>query len=148
MSDASDSVSQEKVQAYFSARYRIFLPDGVLTLQIGEREPRLASLLAGRGEGAAFITAYNPFGEIRDETENLRHHSRLAARLRAVAEASIRGEGVDPANVWPPEPSILAIGLQKSAAMTIGREFGQDAIVWIERDVPELLLLRRVEAAR
>jgi hypothetical protein len=39
------------------------------------------------------------------------------------------GEGIGDDGAWPPEPSILVLGIEREAAVQLGRLFGQRAIV-------------------
>ena len=56
----------------------------------------------------------------------------------------LAGLGEDPSGVWPGEPSVLVLGMSRSEAERIGREFGQLAIVWsAESAIPELVALRQ-----
>ena len=53
------------------------------------------------------------------------------------------GVGQHPTNGWPGEPSVLALGVSRKEAVALGRQFGQNAVVWSGADgVPELILLQ------
>jgi hypothetical protein len=39
------------------------------------------------------------------------------------------GEGIGDDGVWPPERSVLVLGIEREAALQLGRRFGQRAIV-------------------
>jgi hypothetical protein len=53
------------------------------------------------------------------------------------------GLGKDPDGIWPPEISILILGLSLEAGKTLAQKYRQNAFVWCSRDrVPELILLR------
>jgi hypothetical protein len=39
------------------------------------------------------------------------------------------GEGVGDDRTWPPERSTLVLGIEREAAISLGRRFGQRAIV-------------------
>lgn len=55
----------------------------------------------------------------------------------------IEGEGLDSSGKWPAEKSFLALGLDLETSSALGREFGQNAIVWAGVDaIPRLILLR------
>ena len=48
----------------------------------------------------------------------------------------------DPQGRWKPERSALVVGIPRADAEGVGRAFGQNAIVFVERGrAPELLLL-------
>ncbi len=54
-----------------------------------------------------------------------------------------RGESIDPSGKWPAEESFLALGIDLLVAKSIGRKFGQNAIVWMDSAaIPRLVLLR------
>ncbi len=54
----------------------------------------------------------------------------------------IEGMGIDPSGKWPAEKSFLALGLDLETSRALGREFGQNAIVWAGADaIPRLILL-------
>lgn len=58
-------------------------------------------------------------------------------------EQIIKGESRDPSGAWPEEKSFLALGLDLETSQVLGREFGQNAIVWAGADaIPRLILLR------
>ena len=113
---------------------------------VGSGPGTVGGLLADTGATcAAFITAWNPHGNQETSgTQNEAAHARLLKRLAGFPGVSVHegeGAGTDPA--WTPERSVLAVGLGKSDAVTLGREFRQNAIVWVGGSgVPELVLLR------
>ena len=54
----------------------------------------------------------------------------------------IYGIGVDPQGCWLGEPSLLVLGIKKNFALSLGRKFSQNAIVWIGSDcIPSLEVL-------
>ena len=61
----------------------------------------------------------------------------------ALGHAFIEGEGADATGEWAAERSVFAYGMDKASACVLGRQFRQDAIVWVGADaVPQLVLLR------
>ncbi|SHL69343.1 Protein of unknown function [Nitrosospira sp. Nsp11] len=69
----------------------------------------------------------------------------LFGKLRSLVGPSriIEGEGFDPCGKWPAEKSFLALGLDLKESSALGKEFGQNAIVWAGADaIPRLILLR------
>ena len=59
------------------------------------------------------------------------------------------GQGVGTDKAWVPERSILGRLSGKSDAVTLGREFRQNAIVWIgDVGIPELVLVGRPQTRR
>jgi hypothetical protein len=56
--------------------------------------------------------------------------------------ACFEGEGRDPQGRWTPERSALVVGIPRQDAEAVGRAFGQNAIVFVERGrAPELIVL-------
>jgi len=92
---------------------------------------------------SAFITAFNPYGQTFDETQNLQRNATLRAELVKGGRALMEGIGQHPSNDWPGENSFLVFGVLLEDAKTLGTSFQQNAIVWTGADsVPQLVLLR------
>ncbi|MGH8720503.1 MAG: DUF3293 domain-containing protein, partial [Burkholderiales bacterium] len=54
------------------------------------------------------------------------------------------GEGRDPQQEWPAEPSVLVVGIARAEAEVLGRGYEQNAIVFVEKGkAPELVMLAR-----
>lgn len=140
---ASTELPQELISAYRATDYVVFA-DPEITLQIDMHNPQLAKLLSVHGcSAAAFITAFNPFGEQLSETENQQAKDRLEVHLKKLKLVYFEGEGRGSEGDWPPEPSFLVLGIDREEASNLGRIFQQNAIVWAgARGTPELILLR------
>ena len=55
----------------------------------------------------------------------------------------LEGEGRGADGEWPPERSVLAFGVSRNTAASLGRRFRQNAVVFVSYGkVPELLMLR------
>ena len=131
------------ISAYRKTRYRVFTsPD--LELAVGQRSNALADLYRTHAvNSAAFLTAWNPEGNMQNETANREAFARLQERVASYSVTVIAGFGEDPDGAWAGEESLLALGLGRETACEIGAEFRQNAIVWAGADaVPELILLR------
>jgi len=131
------------ISAYRATRYRVFAsPD--FELAVGQRSNALADLYRRHAvNSAAFLTAWNPEGNLQNETANREAFARLQERVTSLSEKVISGFGEDPDGAWAGEESLLALGFGREIACEIGAEFRQNAIVWAGGDaVPELILLR------
>ena len=131
------------ISAYCKTRYRVFTsPD--FELAVGQRSSALADLYRTHAmNSAAFLTAWNPEGNLQSEAANREAFARLQARVASHGVTVIAGFGEDPDGAWAGEESLLALGLGREAACEMGAEFRQNAIVWAGADaVPELILLR------
>jgi Protein of unknown function (DUF3293) len=128
--------------AYGKARYVVFGKPQLILL-IGERNTDLDELLEAEGAAtAAFITAANPKGLERGDWDNEVANAALVESQNKAGYACFEGEGRDPDRKWTPERSVLVVGIPRVDAEKLGRAFGQNAIVFVERGrAPELLVL-------
>ena len=121
----------------------MFVED-VVVLKISEKSEELVDLLKSRrSEACAFVTAFNPLGELLSHEQNSDLQKRLEEEIQFRGLTYIAGEGKHPVGDWPGETSYLVFDLSLEAAKTLGRKFNQNAIVWCDLDaVPQLILLR------
>ena len=133
-----------KIAAYRATHYRVCAPGKAFTLLIGIPSGDLSQLYLATGASCAlFITAYNPFGKMQSDGENLAAHSILGEELRAWTNHIYDGHGEDPTDVWPEERSYLALGIGRQTSEDLGVRAQQDAVVWVGDDgIPQLLCLR------
>jgi len=132
----------ELIAAYRNALYVVFgWPE--LVIRIGEPNPDLDELLEAEGAAtAAFITAANPHGEATSAWKNEIANAALVDTQTKAGYRCFEGEGRDPQKRWTPERSVLVMGIPRAQAETVGRAFGQNAIVFVEKGrAPELVLL-------
>ncbi|MCU0705901.1 MAG: DUF3293 domain-containing protein [Fimbriiglobus sp.] len=128
--------------AYRATHYRVHT-EPPFVLQVGQGSAELDALLDRHGETTwAFITGCNPHSVQLSVQENAERWYKLRAVLRAILGGGVLypGEGVDPAGVWPGEPSLLAVGMGRDAAKSVGREFEQNAILVGEKGGPAELV--------
>jgi len=137
-------IHADKVRAYLATDYRLGQTEQEIVLTIGQHSPRLAVLFnSNKVKCGAFITAYNPQGNIHCEAANALGHAELASKLQELGLKAIEGTGSEESTEWPAEKSYFAFGLALEPAKAIGTHFDQDAIVWVGRDaIPKLILLR------
>lgn len=112
-----------------------------LRLRIGERNVLLDAFLEDRGAlELAYLSAYNPHSRTASDEENRAAQRRLLDRLMGYETYVGAGEADD--GSWPPEPSVLVVGLPREEAIALGREFEQTAIVVARKgETPELVWL-------
>ncbi len=139
-------ISGDTLRAYLETDYWVERVPAAesFALRVGEPcEPMKQFAVPNRASGAAFITAYNPLGIATDERANQQEQAALAARLEGCARNVLPGEGRGRIGDWPAEPSWLALGIDFDDACRVGREFGQNAIIWVGSDyIPALVVLR------
>ena len=135
---------QQLRRAYLATCFRVTEASPPFTLRIGERSAELLDLFTSSDvASAAYLTAWNPRSEMQADDVNAAAQAQLVARLVAVGHRCLAGIGLDPSGQWPGEASVLALGVGREQAGEIGREFGQNAVVWIGAGgVPELVWLR------
>jgi len=73
--------------------------------------------------------------------ENRARHGRLETDVSARGYVAFPGEGVGDDLTWPPEASLLILGIARSEAIALGHAHGQRAVVCGELGEPALLLL-------
>ena len=132
------------LQAYGATHYRVRDGRHDFTLQIGKYSQEMAELFQQKNSASAvFITADNPFSEVTSDLNNAASNGVLLDRLKHLAVAVYAGAGQDAEGKWPAEMSYLALGISRLQAATLGIQFRQNAVVWVDQDaIPELVLLR------
>lgn len=143
VSDQRTSISSELLKAYSKTEFHVFLEPPVV-LKIGVISPPMGDLFRNsKINTAAFLTAFNPFSQAVTDADNEQAQARLSCDLQNGGFEALPGEGQDPEGLWPGEPSFLVLGISRLKAETLGRQFGQNAMVWVDAGlVPELVLLR------
>ena len=132
----------ELIAAYEKALYVVF-GEPELVIRIGEPNLDLDELLEAEGAAtAAYITAANPRSEQKTDAENESAGAALDELLARSGYPRYAGEARDPENQRAAEASVLVIGIYRANAATLGRLFGQNAIVFVEKGrAPELVVL-------
>lgn len=126
---------------YEATAYRVADGTQRFSIRVGERCAPLDALLdAHAALEWAYVTAYNPGGRRAEAQANAAAQQRLEAALRATARPVLRGEGAGDDGRWPPEPSLLVLGLPRADAVALARRFGQVAIVAGRRGAPAELV--------
>lgn len=138
------TIPAKLIQCYVTAHYQARIDSGTLTLLIGQHNELLSKLMKEYGtQCALYITAYNPHSQPQDRETNLTASKQLFVLLSTLSSHIFTGKSSDPAGKWPVEPSFLALGIDLVASKALGRQFAQNAIVWIDFDaIPKLILLR------
>jgi hypothetical protein len=134
-------LDERTIQAYRATDYRVHA-DEPFTLRIDEACVECDAFLeASQAATAAFITAWNPYSQLRSSAENARAQDELAAELAEESIAVLAGEGLGRIGDWPPEPSFFAWGISRDKAVNLAQKYQQNAFVWIERGKAAELVL-------
>jgi hypothetical protein len=86
------------------------------------------------------VTAHNPRSEPLSADENRARHQRLQIDVSARGYAAFPGEGIGDDRTWPPEISLLILGMSPAEAVALGAAHGQRAVVWGALGEPAVLL--------
>jgi hypothetical protein len=137
------AMSNKLIAAYRQTNYIIDAPDGPTVLRIGVPSVELFRMFEKlHVRSAVYITAWNPFSQMKSDLENVAENRRLRAVLESACLSVLDGRGQSDDGSWPAEASFLGLGVTRNGAMTLGRQFMQNAIVWIGEDCcPELIIL-------
>lgn len=123
---------------YWHTTYFAETPVGHLRLRVGLDDwPANVMLTRQHLESWAFITAWNPGGQIASPNQNQSRNAALSARLANFPSYPGRGVGDFDTHT---EDSFLVLGISESEALTLAREFGQNAILFGRlNQTPELI---------
>ncbi|KMY85495.1 4'-phosphopantetheinyl transferase [Candidatus Paraburkholderia calva] len=139
--DARRTLPTPTFEAYLAAVYRVF-GAAAIDMTIGTANPAAAALIEAHGaHGAVFVTAFNPFGTKLDDAQNDTRQRALIARIGALKQPALPGEGFDPTGAWQAEASVFVPGATREMADALMIEFEQNAVVFVDEiGIPELLL--------
>jgi hypothetical protein len=116
---------------YQNAKYEVLISPPI-AFRIGEMSQGLEGLFVNQAfETAALITACNPKGINQGHHENQRAMEDLKVSLNEMKLPFHPGLGSDSKGAWK-EESYLILGIALDQAETLGRQFQQNAFVWIE----------------
>jgi hypothetical protein len=138
------AIPAKLIQCYVAAHYQVRIGPDTLTLHIDQHCEPLSKPMQEYGtQCALYITAYNPHSQSQPIETNLTASKQLCDLLSSHSSHIFAGKSLDPAGKWPAEPSFLALGIDLATSKALGRQFDQNAIVWIDFDaIPRLVLLR------
>jgi len=113
-------------------------------LNIGKPSAELAECFqTNHHHQAAYITAWNPFGEKISDDENHVAEQKLITEIESRDLSYLKGESSDPSGLWPSEPSLLILGIPLKSAKELVKRYHQNGFIYIGNDAkPQLILLR------
>ena len=115
---------------YRNTTFRVEAPNGHLDIRIGDKHPRIDSVLSEHNATEwAYITAWNPGSRPTSTEQNALAQEKL---IKIVQDRGFRfylGDGIPDQEGWAPERSVWIAGISREEAVEIGRQFGQNAIV-------------------
>lgn len=136
-------MNQELYTEYLKTDFKVFNPD--ITIKIGADNKTLNEfLMAQKQKQWAYITPCNPFSKVLTVKENKKRLDEFKKKISHYTFYSGEGVGSDPA--WKPEASFLILGISRDKAISLGNEYGQNAIVYGSlTQSPELILLQKIQ---
>ncbi|MBU3545453.1 DUF3293 domain-containing protein [Polynucleobacter sp. MWH-Mekk-B1] len=144
MTTANIGIHPLLIKAYREAKF-VVGTNNPITLFIGSSNKDLSKILEKHGvTTAAFITAHNPYSQPLDVDGNANVQSQLIKDVDSGGYIYINGYGVDTADQWTREESILILGITETEAEKLSDKYQQNAFVWIgTKDAYASLRLRR-----
>lgn len=120
--------------AFRQTTYRVYAPQGSFDIRIGASPTGLTR------EPWAFLTAYNPLPRNLEDAENRQRQERFQEQLQREGYRFYSGEGIGDDGVWPPEPSVLVLGVTREQATDLAAAYEQLAFVYGEPGGPAELI--------
>ena len=120
--------------AFRRTTYRASAPDEIINIRIGESPQGILA------ESWAFVTAFNPLPHQLTDAQNQTRHQELVGFLTEVGLPFYPGEGIGEDETWPPETSVLILGISREDALALAVRFGQVAFVYGEPSSPSELV--------
>lgn len=115
--------------AYRATTFVAETPFGEIDIRVGQRHPKLDYLLERFGSRSwVFITACNPASVRLLPEENKKRHNQLVSDIPFYYTYFL-AEGRPDKPGWPPEPSVLILGIEREKTVQLGQDYGQHAIV-------------------
>lgn len=125
-----DTRRKELDQLYRTTDYVVRRDSEDIVIRIGEHSPAVDELLTESSQSWAFLTAWNPYSRELTAEENARRQNELINELNAKSIGFLPGAGEDRDGRWPPEESVLLLGIDRDAAIGLAKGFEQNAIVF------------------
>jgi len=125
-------IPAETIEAYRNTRYDVIDGDNTISLRIGELNIPLSDIYRRFNiQSSVFITAWNPFGKFLTDHENELANHGLREQLIVEGYQTLEGAGIGADTDWPPEQSLLVLGVSEEQASELCRLYSQNAVVFI-----------------
>jgi hypothetical protein len=135
-------IEKSLIRIYEHTKFVVFAPPEEVVMRVGTRSEKLDSLmLKSAVTTCAFVTAWNPGSKRLPKVVNELRQRDLLAEAQKRNYVFLEGKGIGPDGSWEPEASILILGISREIATDLGRQFGQNAIVFANRKEPVELVL-------
>jgi len=138
-----DAIPNHLTAAYQATAYRVWFPEGVEDLRVGEGNERLQDYLQrGKCRGWLVITGHNPASRQLSEAENHLRQRELVGLLQVLGLSSLPALNIPDTADWPAEPSLFVAApvVDRELAKALGARLGQYAVLYGEPGgLPEML---------
>lgn len=121
------------IKSYKKAIYEILWNDKVEVVML-DSKLRINKTTIG------LITAANPNSNILTEDENQERNAELKQVLDEMKCTYVGSNGKDVSGSWPEEKGFAVLGLTKDQLIQLAKQFGQNAIVYLEDGKPSELV--------
>lgn len=131
MPNSPKNINPELQNAYLNTTYRVLSP--LNDLRIGALHAHFDEFLIDNNVYTwAFITAKNPYSKKVSDLENEQRTTELKSILTQKKLRFTDALGIGDDTTWPPEESVLILGISLEEAIKIGQHFEQNAFVYGE----------------
>lgn len=128
------NIPQALEATYRNAYYCVSAPKIEFILQVGHISEEAAKLMAEfSAQGALFVTAFNPFGQVLSAEENENANALLKSELQAFCSMVLPGYGSSPDASWR-EESFFAFPASRSMATEFCCRHAQNAVLFVDAD--------------
>ena len=128
-------------EAYERTTFVVFENGREISFRVGSPASSLAALMKRQGATrSAFMTAWNPASVSLPPADNDKRQRSLERTIEAAGYSCLPGEGRGDDPSWAPEESLLVLGISEGKAVSLGRQFGQLAIVVARAGKPARLV--------
>lgn len=136
----------ELEQAYLNTVYSVFADGSKYDIKIGEVHSKDINVLFKntKSQTGVIMTAWNPRSQHLPIVENKTRNAELADYFTKnnLIFYDALGQGQD--SSWTPEQSFFIKDISKEMAESLAVEYGQNAYVWIEENMPVSLIFSAV----
>ena len=138
-------IKPELIESYQNTLYTSVIG---ITIQVGRPNADLDSILEeGHLGSAVYITAWNPFSEMKSSIDNTIANNSLKEDLLKYVDDKhiIKGIGKDAKEEWPGEESYLVLGISMNEGLLLAKKYCQNAFIYHSvSQASELIIARSV----
>ena len=129
-------IPQDLIDSYLAAEYWVFTSPS-FCIKVQEENHSLFDFLRNnKYQSWAFITAWNPYSEEKSLEENTRQNTLLEKEIIKDSFDYFLAEGR--LGDWA-EKSFFVLGISREEVVLLGKEFGQNAVLFGDLDEVELV---------